>query len=176
MKKTFEFLLYSNSNNNFAQRELHQKRGHLSSPGSLSPIFTPTSYVSVKVLTACACVCLTDAEIKVVKILVRRPNLRKFDGAGLINQLLTDINDRRFSLTTGADIRVFVFRGWGPKLLLDQPTPALLFLYVSSNDINYQASVVWRLDNVIHWIKLYPVDNSIGFAITYPPDSDLSAG
>ena len=93
-------------------------------------------------LTACACVCLTDAEIKVVKILVRRPNLRKFDGAGLINQLLTDINDRRFSLTTGADIRVFVFRGWGPKLLLDQPTPALLFLYVSSNDINYQGSVV----------------------------------
>ena len=109
MKKTYEFLLYSNSNNNFAQRELHQKRGHLSSPVSLSPIFTPTSYVGVKVLTACACVCLTDAEIKVVKILVRRPNLRKFDGAGLINQLLTDINDRRFSLTTGADIRVFVF-------------------------------------------------------------------
>lgn len=77
MKKTFEFLLYSNSNNNFGQRELHQKRGHLSSPVSLSLIFTPTSYVGVKVLTACACVCLTDAEIKVVKILVRRPNFEE---------------------------------------------------------------------------------------------------
>ena len=109
------------------------------SPQFLHP---PHTSIGVNVLTACACVCLTDAEIKVVKILVRRPNLRKFDGAGLINQLLPDINDRRFSLTTGADIRVFVFRGWGPKLLLDQPTPALLFLYVSSNDINYQASVV----------------------------------
>ena len=38
------------------------------------------------------------------------------------------------------------------------------------------ALVVRRLDNAIHWIKLYPVDNAIRFAITYPPDSDLSAG
>ena len=39
-----------------------------------------------------------------------------------------------------------------------------------------QATVVRRLDNDIHWIKLYPVDNAIRFAITYPLDSDLSVG
>ena len=38
-----------------------------------------------------------------------------------------------------------------------------------------QALVVGRLNNAIHYIKLYPVDNAIHFAITYPPDSDLSA-
>ena len=41
---------------------------------------------------------------------------------------------------------------------------------------NSLAPVVRRLDNAIHWIKLYPVDNAIRFAITYPPDSDLSVG
>ena len=39
-----------------------------------------------------------------------------------------------------------------------------------------QATVVRRLDNDIHWIKLYSVDNAIRFAITYPLDSDLSVG
>ena len=39
-----------------------------------------------------------------------------------------------------------------------------------------QALVVRRLNNAIHYIKLYPMDNAIRFAITYPPDSDLSAG
>ena len=39
-----------------------------------------------------------------------------------------------------------------------------------------QALVVRRLNNAIHWIKLYPVDNAVRFAITNPPDSDLSAG
>ena len=29
------------------------------------------------------------------------------------------------------------------------------------------------LDNAIHWIKLYTVDNAIRFAITHPPDSNL---
>ena len=38
------------------------------------------------------------------------------------------------------------------------------------------ASVVRRLDNAIRWIKLYLVDHAIRFAITYPPDSDLSVG
>ena len=38
------------------------------------------------------------------------------------------------------------------------------------------ALVVRRLDNAIHWIKLYPVDNDICLAISYPPDSDLSVG
>ena len=39
-----------------------------------------------------------------------------------------------------------------------------------------QAPVVRRSDNAIHWINLYPVDNALRFAITYPLDSDLSVG
>ena len=39
-----------------------------------------------------------------------------------------------------------------------------------------QAPFVRRLDNAIHWRKLYPLDNAIRFAITYPLDSDLSIG
>ena len=35
-----------------------------------------------------------------------------------------------------------------------------------------KAPVVRRLDNGIHWINLYPVDNAKRFAITYPLDSD----
>ena len=38
------------------------------------------------------------------------------------------------------------------------------------------ALVVRRLDNAIHWIKLYLVDNTICFAITYPLDRNLSFG
>ena len=36
--------------------------------------------------------------------------------------------------------------------------------------------VVRRLNNAIHRIKLYQVDNAIRFAIIYPPNSDLSVG
>ena len=39
-----------------------------------------------------------------------------------------------------------------------------------------QTLVVRRLNNAIHRIKFYQVDNAIHFAITYPPDSDLSVG
>ena len=39
-----------------------------------------------------------------------------------------------------------------------------------------QTLVVRRLNNAIHRIKFYQVDNAIRFAITYPPDSDLSVG
>ena len=34
---------------------------------------------------------------------------------------------------------------------------------------------VWKVDNITHWIDLYPVDNRIGFPNTYPLDSDLSS-
>ena len=34
--------------------------------------------------------------------------------------------------------------------------------------------VVRKLDSAIYWIKLYPVDNAIHFAITYPRDSVIS--
>ena len=46
----------------------------------------------------------------------------------------------------------------------------------SSFIILLQAPVVQRLDSTIQWINLYSLDNSIGFASTYPVDSDLSAG
>ena len=39
---------------------------------------------------------------------------------------------------------------------------------------SYQAPVVQTLDSAIHWIKIYLVDNAIGFPNTYPLDSDLS--
>ena len=38
------------------------------------------------------------------------------------------------------------------------------------------APVVQTLDSAIHRIKMYPVDNAIGFPNTYPVDSDLSGG
>ena len=39
------------------------------------------------------------------------------------------------------------------------------------------APVVQTVDNAIHWINHYPLDIAIiGFAITYPVDSDLSGG
>ena len=41
---------------------------------------------------------------------------------------------------------------------------------------NDLASVVQRMDNVIHRINHYPVDSVVCFATTYPLDSDLSGG
>ena len=38
------------------------------------------------------------------------------------------------------------------------------------------APVVQKVDNAIHRINHYPLDIAIGFAITYPVDSDLSGG
>ena len=43
-------------------------------------------------------------------------------------------------------------------------------------NFEHLAPVVQTLDSAIHWIKHYPLDNSIGFASVYPPDSDLSGG
>ena len=40
--------------------------------------------------------------------------------------------------------------------------------------IEDQAPLVQTLDSAIHRIKIYPVDNAIGFPNTYPLDSDLS--
>ena len=39
-----------------------------------------------------------------------------------------------------------------------------------------QAPVVQTVDNAVHRINHYPLDIAIGFAITYPVDSDLSGG
>ena len=42
--------------------------------------------------------------------------------------------------------------------------------------LKVQALVVQRLDSAIHRIKIYSVDNTIGFPNTYPLNSDLSGG
>ena len=42
--------------------------------------------------------------------------------------------------------------------------------------INFQVAVVQKVDNVIHWINLYPVNSAIGFPNTYPLEGDLSDG
>ena len=44
------------------------------------------------------------------------------------------------------------------------------------HDFGYQAPVVQKADNAIHWINLYPLGKAIGFPNTYPLDSDLSGG
>ena len=50
----------------------------------------------------------------------------------------------------------------------------------SENDVvaktSYQAPVAQKLDSAIHRIKIYPVDNVIGFPNTCPLDSDLFGG
>ena len=38
-----------------------------------------------------------------------------------------------------------------------------------------QNPVVQKVDNSIHWINLYPLDNAIGFPITNPVERGLSA-
>ena len=42
--------------------------------------------------------------------------------------------------------------------------------------LNAIASVVGRLDNTIHWIKLYPVNKCLQNKPRYPLDSDISSG
>ena len=42
--------------------------------------------------------------------------------------------------------------------------------------IVHQAPVVQKVDNAVHWINHYLLDSAIGFAMTYPLDSDLSGG
>jgi len=39
-----------------------------------------------------------------------------------------------------------------------------------------QVPVVRKVDGAVHRINHYPLDIAIGFAITYPVDSDLSGG
>ena len=48
--------------------------------------------------------------------------------------------------------------------------------FLSIQWFNLQAPVVQKVDNAIHRINHYPLDIAIGFAITYPVDSDLSGG
>ena len=70
--------------------------------------------------------------------------------------------------------------------------PSMLILKtISCNEVNFlldnslsaaikrfrlQDPVVQTLDSAIHRIKIYSVDNAIGFPNTYPLHSDLSGG
>ena len=38
---------------------------------------------------------------------------------------------------------------------------------------NFQALVIQKVDNPIHWINLNPVDSVVGIHNTYPLDNDL---
>ena len=42
--------------------------------------------------------------------------------------------------------------------------------------IHVQGPVVQKVDNAIHRINHYPLDNAIGFPNTYLPDSNFSTG
>mgnify|MGYP000500715340 CR=1 FL=1 len=47
---------------------------------------------------------------------------------------------------------------------------------LNANHEQHQAPVVQTVDNAIQRINHYPLDIAIGFATTYPVDSDLSGG
>ena len=42
--------------------------------------------------------------------------------------------------------------------------------------VSHQAPVVYKMDNIIHLISQYLLDNKTGFPNTYPLDSDLYGG
>ena len=43
-------------------------------------------------------------------------------------------------------------------------------------DLSSQAMVVRRLNNIVYWRSVYPVDSAARFAVPHPLDSDLSVG
>ena len=58
-------------------------------------------------------------------------------------------------------------------------TPSLMFFclfvcFYFCGVQKYLVPVVQKVDSAIHWIKIYPVNNAIGFPNTYLLDSDLS--
>ena len=50
------------------------------------------------------------------------------------------------------------------------------YLVTSSLKIEPRALTVQKVDNVIKWINLYPLDSTIGFPNTYPVDGALFGG
>ena len=70
----------------------------------------------------------------------------------------------------------------GKYLLLSKESKNQMLIVLSREMLNadhsviHLAPVVQTLDSAIHRIKIYLVDNAIGFPNTYPLDSDLSAG
>ena len=70
----------------------------------------------------------------------------------------------------------------GPPLLLSVFTQQLEILVTSLGtplfglNKDVLVSFVRRVDNTIHWINIYPLNDVIGFLDTYPLGSDLSGG
>ena len=70
----------------------------------------------------------------------------------------------------------------GPPLLLSVFTQQLEILVTSLGtplfglNKDVLVSFVQRVDNTMHWINVYPLNDVIGFLDTYPLDSDLSGG
>ena len=67
-------------------------------------------------------------------------------------------------------------RGYYKQVFHFSPSSIISLHIVETYPTTHLAPVFRRLDRAIHWINLYPVDNAIRFAITYPLDSDLSVG
>ena len=70
-------------------------------------------------------------------------------------------------------------RGWGwrwGESEVTEPNPPTqeLKLTRGRKGNERQAPNDRRSDNTIHWINLYPMDNTISFTITYLLDSDLT--
>ena len=76
---------------------------------------------------------------------------------------------RRLPSPTSPSHALFFLRPFYSSLTNDR-------LYEAITMAKLQAPVVQTLDSAIHQIKVYPVDNAIGFPNTYPLDSDLSSG
>ena len=62
-----------------------------------------------------------------------------------------------------------------------KPLKPILVVFYSTITVTLPDPVVQKADNTIHWINLFPVDNTIGFPntgtsrCTYPLDTDLSS-
>ena len=54
--------------------------------------------------------------------------------------------------------------------------PRLFKTSVIDNELRDQGSFVWKVDNAIHWINLFPVGKAIHFPYIYSRDNDLSDG
>ena len=53
-----------------------------------------------------------------------------------------------------------------------------LFVSLSrtNTDVYSAGRIVQKVDNAIHWIKIFPVGNAVGFPSTLPLDCDLASG
>ena len=75
-----------------------------------------------------------------------------------------------FDQLPGVVAQVPKFKSWRSKEGTSFKDP------VSRYNFNKLAPVIQKVDNAIHWINRYPVENAVGFPNTCPLDSDFSGG